>query len=67
MKTVKVSQRGNKDPRRVELFPARTDGPTGYSILCKEDEFPHPRAGVASNWVRSGEPEQGMQWWNDAG
>lgn len=67
MKTVKVSERGGRNPRRVELFTARTDGTTGYSTLCRIGEFPHPRAGVASNWVRSEEPEQGMQWWNDAG
>jgi hypothetical protein len=67
MKTVKVSKRGNKDPRRVEIFTARADGTPGYSILCCIDEFPHPRAGVTRTWVRSGDPEHGMQWWDDAG
>ena len=64
--TVKVSTRSGAS-RRVELYDHLLDGRPGYCLVCRQDEFPHPRAGIARRWETTGPvcgpSDKPMQWW----
>ena len=67
-KTVKVSTRKpwQNSERRVELYDTTPEGKRGWSILCRADEFPHTRAGVATRWMAGpicGPSDKPMRWW----
>lgn len=63
MTTVKVVSDNGSRSRRVELFSHDLDGNEHPTILCKVNETPKPRAGVARNWETTGDPDAGYQWW----
>lgn len=67
-KTVKVSTRDNQH-RRVDLYDVDPYGRWNPAVLCRADEFPHPRAGISSRWVPGlicGPTDKPMRWWTAA-
>ena len=66
-KTVKVST--NNQNRRVELYDVDPDGRRNPAIICRADEFPHPRSGIANRWIPGpicGPTDNPMRWWTAA-